>query len=313
MTLRTRWQWLCIVGGLFFLPDVTFGENFIELARKLQSRDPTILRPAEQKVAMRVFDEVLKKSSLPYHWNEIKDEYQYQIVTGVVTGGKNVDIIAGISFGERRGFVVVLREGTSDYVHLPIVEVSFIESLKLVTLLPGYHSQIAVGSRTRGTGYEEHGLQLLQWNGVILEKIWAGSTLAQSFGAPGQGAREKVDIKFVDLNGDGLKEIVRDGTIENVALNPKTNAFDPVGKSRRVIETYWWSDAFFSYLLFEGEVLIDDVRLFQFPSSRAPVVTRLKPGEQIGVLQERENWYTVVTKQGSRGYILRNTVKKKKL
>ena len=167
-----------------------------------------------EEEAGELVDRVWKDNAARYISVPIYDYESASVMVADMDGDSREEAMVAITVAwKAAGFIAILRREQEDYRLLSQVDCGSPEGLRVMDLFgDGKQALIVEPVTTRGAKYGRESVQVYRWDAGKLVNIWEGATSEGGF-SMNYKYESDAKVQFMDLNGDGVQEIMRSGTV----------------------------------------------------------------------------------------------------
>lgn len=238
------------LAGLVYAKDYT---NLVEALSKGNAEE-------KEKIKQELFNGLRQIYEYTGYNNNIIDSDGYRegyskldgnILFDSIIGSKEEDCVVTISpyaFGNT--LVFILKKEKNRYDLISHFKVGIFNSISTTNLIDKNTSELVIDSEGHGTGWKFVEREIYKWDGKVMHQIWNGVVKDIYSG----GSKHKknnygiqADIQYIDLDNDGIKEIIRKGDSKRLLYNKETKGYDEVKNT--FYREYKWDSKNFKYQL----------------------------------------------------------------
>jgi hypothetical protein len=143
---------------------------------------------------------------------EVIYEYASVMLADVDGDDKEEAIVALSILWRGEGIVAIFRRQGEDYAIWDRISSDGSPEVETVDLSGSGKQALIVKSLTGGAKSGTWSIQVYQWNGQGFPRIWEGITWKDAF-SMNYKSNISAEVQYIDLNGDGSREIVRTGVV----------------------------------------------------------------------------------------------------
>lgn len=185
-----------------------------ESEENMQNRIKSVSCLSEEE-AKRLVDKVWKDNEERDVYVPIYDYDSACVMVADMDGDSREEVIVAITVAwKAAGFIAILGKEQEDYRSLSQVDCDGSpEGLRTIELFgDGKQALIVEPVTARGSKFRRESVQVYRWDEGKLVNIWEGTSSEDGF-SMNYKYKSDVKVQFMDLNGDGVQEIMRSGTV----------------------------------------------------------------------------------------------------
>ncbi len=151
--------------------------------------------------------------------------------------------------GGRTSVVCIFKKNKNEYIESDFFKRSQIQNIEFEYLIDAKISALQLDELNWGSGFQDYTRTLLKWDQNKMRTIWSGTLKKSSFIFPEDyRTEETADISYQDIDNNGIKEIIREGSVKTFAFDKDKKKWGTLAKSEHKFrQVYKWEPNSFKY------------------------------------------------------------------
>lgn len=200
----------------------------------------------EQKGAQEKLFETLERIHLPLsHLRSFKE----QLIFSDLDGDGVKECIAAVTVPPPSRSEVFIFKKNGKYDLVSHFDVGGIEKIQTINLTKPTVTELVIDSAAAGTWRYLY-RSIYKWDGEKISLIWGGKVEDIFDDVSGENSYDiRANIQYIDVDKDGIKEIIREEVEKRSLFNEQTKKWDKLVSQKTVRRVYKWNPKEFKYKL----------------------------------------------------------------